>query len=237
MYVCGKATLANDWDLQPRDLRQSGFRGSTARADDGHTVTGVGHTAGEGLATTSTAASSMAPRIRLRDPDAFAPRASPRRSTGACSGRQDNGMPHSRAGHASRRCGRSQGKIFQIGCSWITRVPSTMSMDVEVDRRPTLEVCRGVGPLRPGTGRQRDAGHRTGGDEACPLLTWRFCRSDSAVSPYRQLITIRGLSRQMGGIGKFHLFHHGAFVARHRCNSLSARGHSLFSLQPRAWSH
>ena len=60
----------------------------------------------EGLANTSAAASSMAPGIRLRDRDAFAPRVSPRRSTGACCGRQGNGMPPSRAGHASRRCGR-----------------------------------------------------------------------------------------------------------------------------------
>ena len=46
-----KATLANVWDsFQPRDLRQSGIRGSTTRVDDGHTVTGAGHTVRRGRA-------------------------------------------------------------------------------------------------------------------------------------------------------------------------------------------
>ena len=99
-------------------LRRSRVSGSTTRAVDGHGAIDVGRTVGGGRATTSTAASSTAPTTRLRDQATSAPGASPRRLSGATSGRLGNGMPHSRAGHASRSCGRSQRRPSRRGYTW-----------------------------------------------------------------------------------------------------------------------
>ena len=215
----GKATRANIWDsLQPHDHRQSGVRGSATRVGVGHTVTDVGLTVEEGLATTSTAASFTAPRTRLRDRDVFAPRASPRRGTGACSGKPDNGMLPSHAGHASRCGGDRLRERSQIGCAWTrTRGPTTMFTDAGGDRRPTLEVCCEVGRLQPGTGRQRGAGHRTCGGEACPLPTWLFVARTLLPASSQQLIRNQVLSRgrrKALGRSTFSLM---AFVARYHC--------------------
>ena len=108
----GKGTLANDWVfLRHLSLRRSRISDSTTRVVDGHGAVDVGRTVGGGRATTSTAASSKAPTTRLRDQATSAPGASPRRPSGATSGKLGNGMPHSRARHASRSCGRSKKAI------------------------------------------------------------------------------------------------------------------------------
>ena len=144
---------------------------------------------------------------KLRDQVTSAPGAPPRHLCGATSGRLDNGMPNSRAGHASRSCGRNQSRPSRRGCTWTCASMAQTSSPTAAEgvKGPAPAVRHEAGHTPTDENLQRAAAPRTGKDEIigirmallvlCPplrtrwnhctsmrmerslYLPWRFCRS------------------------------------------------------------